>query len=46
MKLKCYKCKSYKRHDSNFGYCKKYLCQARGSDDCDIIREIAPDLED
>ena len=45
MKLKCYKCKNYKKHDSNFGYCKKYDCQARGTDDCEVIREIAPSWE-
>lgn len=39
-KMKCYKCPYYIRHDSNFGYCKKYQCQARGNDDCDVIIPI------
>lgn len=37
----CFKCRSYLRHDSNFGYCKKYKCQARGTDNCDVIKEMA-----
>ena len=36
----CYKCKAYLKHDANFGYCKKYQCQARGTDTCKIIQEM------
>ena len=41
MKLKCYRCKSYLKHDNNFGYCKKYNCQAKADEDCKIISKIA-----
>lgn len=36
----CYKCKAYIRHDNNFGYCKKFQCQARAIDDCEVIRKM------
>ena len=40
--LKCYRCKKYLRHDSNFEYCKKYKTQSRGSDDCEVILKTLP----
>lgn len=40
MLKKCYRCKLYLKHDSNFGYCKKYKCQARAMDDCKVIEDI------
>ena len=36
----CYKCKAYLKHDANFGYCKKYQCQARSTDTCKVIQEM------
>ena len=36
----CYKCKAYLKHDANFGYCKKYQCQARSTDTCRVIQEM------
>ena len=41
----CYKCKSYFKHDANFGYCKKYQCQARSTDTCKVIQEMIKRLE-
>lgn len=43
--MRCYKCKSYLKHDDNFGYCKKYNCQARNNDNCDIIEPLSPDYD-
>lgn len=42
MKLKCYKCKTYLAHDSNFGYCKKYKTQAKANDDCKTVIQSLP----
>ena len=36
----CRKCKEYIAHDEYFGYCKRYKCQARHDDTCEIIREM------
>lgn len=42
MLMKCYYCKKWLKHDNNFGYCKKYNCQAKGDENCKIIQKIAP----
>ena len=42
--MKCYNCKYYLKHDDNFGYCKKYNCQAKSDENCKIISEIAPEI--
>lgn len=41
-KKKCYMCKKYLAHDSNFGYCKKYKTQAKSNDSCDTIVQTLP----
>ena len=41
--MKCYKCSRYLKHDNNFGYCRKYNCQAKSDDSCETIEPIAPD---
>lgn len=36
----CFKCYSYIKHDAFFGYCPKYKCQARATDNCEIIQKM------
>ena len=36
----CRKCYEYVEYDDNFGYCRKYNCQARHNDTCKIIMEM------
>lgn len=36
----CRKCKEYKAHDDNFGYCFRYNTQARHNDTCKIVLEM------
>lgn len=33
----CRKCRSWLRFDDNFGYCKKFNCQARHDDSCKTV---------